>query len=256
ACRGRAGRRARARRRVRRGLCDRRPGAALKRRRPGPHHRRHGLHRPARSRPARAAARHLGARAWLLAAHACDAEGGAVTAALHARRRAPPLPRLGDGAVGEHAGPVPIDVQRARARGRRRGGPARAVAGRRARPLHRGHPVTAAAAIAAWVGGSLILLSDGRRGLALGLAVLGGGLAGLALDAGHAFAAVALAAGGAGAGALRLREGADGWGIMPPGSTPRLILATVSALIALYLAAVITEGPGAGFRFAVPAVIA
>jgi len=116
--------------------------------------------------------------------------------------------------------------------------------------------VTAAAAIAAWVGGSLILLSDGRRGLALGLAVLGGGLAGLALDAGHAFAAVALAAGGAGAGALRLREGADGWGIMPPGSTPRLILATVSALIALYLAAVITEGPGAGFRFAVPAVIA
>ena len=115
--------------------------------------------------------------------------------------------------------------------------------------------MTIAAAVAAWLGGSLVLLSDGRRGLALGIAILGAGLAGLAVDIGQFAEAVALLAGAAGAAALRLRDGRDDWGVMPPGSTPRLILAVVSGLVALYLATVVTEGGAIGFRFAVPAAI-
>jgi len=116
--------------------------------------------------------------------------------------------------------------------------------------------VTVAAAAAAWLGGAIVLLSDGRRGLALGLGVLGAGLAALALIAGHDLEAVALLAGGVAGAALRSRNGPPGWGVMPAGSTPRLILAVVAALIGLWLAAAVTSGEGAGLRFAVTVLLA
>ena len=116
--------------------------------------------------------------------------------------------------------------------------------------------MTIAAAVIAWLGGSAVLLSDGRRGLALGLALLGAGLGGLALDAGSAIEAATLAGGGLVAAALRLRAGPEGWRIMPAGSTPRLILAIVAALISLYLTAVIAGGEDGALRFALLAVIA
>ncbi len=116
--------------------------------------------------------------------------------------------------------------------------------------------MTVAAAAAAWLGGAIVLLSDGRRGLALGVAILGAALAALALLAGHDVEAAALVAGGVVAGALRLRSGPPGWGVMPAGSTPRLILAVVAALIALWLAAAVTTGDGASLRFAVTVLLA
>lgn len=116
--------------------------------------------------------------------------------------------------------------------------------------------MTVAAAAAAWVGGSIVLLSDGRRGLATGLALLGVALAAVAFLGGHDVEAAALLAGGAVAAALRLRDGPSGWGVMPAGSTPRLILTIVAGLIALWIAAAVTGVGDAGLRFAVPAVLA
>lgn len=116
--------------------------------------------------------------------------------------------------------------------------------------------MTVAAAVAAWLGGSIVLLSDGRRGLALGMAILASGLAALAFIADDVPAAIALLVGGAGAAALRLRSGREGWGVMPAGSTPRLILSIVAGLLSLWLAAAVTTGPGAGLRFAVLTTLA
>jgi hypothetical protein len=115
--------------------------------------------------------------------------------------------------------------------------------------------VTAVAAIAAWLGGSIVMFSDGRRGLALGVAVAAAGLGVLALSAGHGAAGAALLAGGGIAAVLCLRGTPEGWGVMPAGSTPRLILCIVTGLLALWIAAVITSGGDTGLRFAVPAVI-
>jgi len=115
--------------------------------------------------------------------------------------------------------------------------------------------VTVAAAAAAWLGGAIVLLSDGRRGLALGVAVLGAGLAALAFIAGREAEALALLAGGLVSAGLRLRNGPAGWGVMPAGSTPRLILAVVAGLIGLWFAVVVTTGEGAGLRFAVTVLL-
>lgn len=115
--------------------------------------------------------------------------------------------------------------------------------------------MTIAAAVAAWLGGSTVLLSDGRRGLATGLGVLAAALAVLAFLDGHGVEAVVLIAGGAVAAALRFRSGPPGWGVMPAGSTPRLILAIVAGLFALWIAAAVTGGDDAGLRFAIPAVL-
>lgn len=109
--------------------------------------------------------------------------------------------------------------------------------------------MSVAAAFAAWLGGSILLLGDGRRGLALGLAVLTAALALFALDAGDVATATALALGGATAAALRLRSGPDGWGLMRPGSTPRIMLAIVTGVLALYFAASLAVGDGAAVRF-------
>ncbi len=65
-----------------------------------------------------------------------------------------------------------------------------------------------------------------------------------------------LLAGGAGCAFGLLRTGRQAWGLMPPGSTPRLILAVVGGVLALWVAASVTTGPDAPLRFAVIAVLA
>jgi hypothetical protein len=107
------------------------------------------------------------------------------------------------------------------------------------------------AAFVAWLGATLIVLSDGRRGLALGLAALTLALTALAWSQGETVGAAALFAGGAGASIQRLRSGGvAGWGLMPEGSTPRLLLCVAVGLVALWFAASITFGPAAPLRFA------
>jgi len=116
--------------------------------------------------------------------------------------------------------------------------------------------VEASAGFVAWLGASVVVLADGRRGLALGIALAAAGLGALAwLDAGPPAAAV-VAAGGLVAAGGRLRAGEPGWAIMPAGSTPRTVLCVATALVALWLALVITTGPGAGLRFAAVACLA
>ena len=111
------------------------------------------------------------------------------------------------------------------------------------------------AAFVAWVGAALVVLADGRRGLALGLVLFTAGLAVLAWPAGMAFGAVAIAAGGLVAAGQCLRSGPASWGIMPAGSTPRLIICIASGLLALWMAASVTSGTGAPLRFAVLLVV-
>jgi hypothetical protein len=115
---------------------------------------------------------------------------------------------------------------------------------------------TGLAALAAWVGASLIVLSDGRRGLALGMGVAAAGLAAIAWQSAGPLAATAIAVGGLAATAGRLRSGGLGWGIMPAGSTPRLLLCVAAALVAVWVATTVTTGPGAGLRFVVLATLA
>ena len=111
------------------------------------------------------------------------------------------------------------------------------------------------AALVAWLGASLIVLADGRRGLALGTAFAATGLAAVTwLGAGPVPAGI-LALGGGIAAGRRLASGSGGWAVMPPGSTPRLILCVASALIALWIALGITSGESAALRFAVLVVI-
>jgi hypothetical protein len=99
-----------------------------------------------------------------------------------------------------------------------------------------------AGAAASWLGIALLLVADGRRGLALGLVVATAGLVLATAAAGQPPAGVAaLAAGGLIAAALRLRDGQPGWGLLPPGSTPRL-----TGAIVVLIAAVIVAGPGIG----------
>jgi hypothetical protein len=110
--------------------------------------------------------------------------------------------------------------------------------------------VTAAAAFTAWLGASVIVLSDARRGLALGLALVAIGFAAIVWAGGEPIGAAAVLAGGAVAVLQRLRSGTDVWGLMPPGSTPRLILALASGVLVLWITLSVTSGPGAPIRFA------
>jgi hypothetical protein len=114
--------------------------------------------------------------------------------------------------------------------------------------------IEAAAAFVAWLGASLIVLADGRRGLALAIAVAAAGIAVLALQGPGPIAASAIAVGGAAAAARRLWSGPAGWEIMPPGSTPRLLLCIAVPLVALWVALSITAGPGQALRFTVLSV--
>jgi len=99
-----------------------------------------------------------------------------------------------------------------------------------------------AGAAVAWVGGTLLVVADGRRGMALGLLVLTAGLVTASAAAGQSPPAVAaFGMGGVIAATLRLRAGRPGWGVMPAGSTPRL----VGAIVAL-IGAALVAGAGAG----------
>jgi hypothetical protein len=115
--------------------------------------------------------------------------------------------------------------------------------------------VSEVAAFFAWAGAALIVLSDGRRGLALGLGLITPGFAVLALAAGESLAAVAILLGGAFAAVQRLRTGPDVWGLMPSGSTSRLLLSIAGGLLALWIATSVMTGPGAPLRFAVLSVL-
>jgi hypothetical protein len=103
----------------------------------------------------------------------------------------------------------------------------------------------------------MIVLSDGRRGLALGLGLITVAFATLTWAwAGDGWpAAAALLAGGAIAAVQRLRHGTIGWGLMPGGSTSRLILVIAAGVVALWIAVSVTSGAAASIRFAAVAVI-
>jgi hypothetical protein len=115
--------------------------------------------------------------------------------------------------------------------------------------------IEAGAALLAWLGAAMIVLADGRRGLAAGLGLLALAFSLLAIAGGEAVAGIAVGVGGAIAAFQQWRRGPAGWGIMPPGSTPRLVLCVASGLVALWIAASITTGSGAPLRFAVLVVI-
>jgi hypothetical protein len=111
--------------------------------------------------------------------------------------------------------------------------------------------VTEAAAFLAWLGAAVIVLADGRRGLALGLALTTAGFAVLAWLGGESLAAAAVLLGGGVAAAQRLRTGPDVWGVMAPGSTARVVLCIAGGLLALWISTSVMTGPGAPLRFAV-----
>jgi hypothetical protein len=109
----------------------------------------------------------------------------------------------------------------------------------------------AGAAFVAWLGAAIVVLADGRRGLALGLALVTISLAILTWPSGMAVGSVAIGVGGMIAAVQCWRSGPAEWGIMPAGSTPRLILCIASGLLGFWLAASVTIGPDASRRFAV-----
>jgi len=115
--------------------------------------------------------------------------------------------------------------------------------------------LSAAAAFVAWAGAAVIVLTDGRRGLALGLALIALGLGAATWAVMDWPPALLLLLGGGVAAARRLRSGPPGWVFMPPGSTARLILSIFGGLVALWIAAVVTDGGSVEIRYAVLVVI-
>ena len=112
-----------------------------------------------------------------------------------------------------------------------------------------------AAGLVAWVGASLVVLSDGRRGLALGMAMATAGLAAIVWADVGPVPAVLVAIGGAAAAGRRLTSGPAGWNVMPGGSTPRFILCVAAGLLAAWVAFGVTGGHGPGLRFAAISVV-
>ena len=86
-----------------------------------------------------------------------------------------------------------------------------------------------------WLGGAVLLNSDARRGLALGLLIAGAGLGASQWAAGQPAAAVASTVGGVLAAALRLRDGETGWRLVPAGATPRVVLSLVTLVVLLLI---------------------
>lgn len=102
----------------------------------------------------------------------------------------------------------------------------------------------------AWLGATLVALSEARRGLALGLALAGLGL-GLAVDMSQGLvAAGGLALAGLVSGLLNLRDGPSGWGLLPPGSTPRVVLSALALAASVLVGGAFQGGPGAAARVA------
>jgi hypothetical protein len=98
-----------------------------------------------------------------------------------------------------------------------------------------------AGAAFAWLGAALLVLNHGRRGLALGLLVATAGLGLVGYGSGRPQVAACLVAGGVLAAGLRLRDGDPGWGLIPSGSTPRLVLCLL-ALVAVALIGTTLQG--------------
>src|SRR5712692_1679422 len=117
-------------------------------------------------------------------------------------------------------------------------------------------PQPEAARCCGWLGAAMIVLSDGRRGLAAGLGLVAVGFTAIAWADGAWVGGAFLIIGGAVAVIALLRAGPQDWGIMPAGSTPRLILAVAGGILSLWMAASVTTGPGASLRFASLAVLA
>ena len=115
--------------------------------------------------------------------------------------------------------------------------------------------IEVASAFVALVGASAIVLSDGRRGLAVGTFLVALGLAVASLPPGGWLGAAALVAGGAAAAVRRYTAGPPRWNVMPAGSTPRLVLCVAGGLVALWVGAAVMTGPGGGLRFSVLAVL-
>jgi len=113
-----------------------------------------------------------------------------------------------------------------------------------------------AAGIAVWLGVSMLVVADGRRAIAAGVALATLGMSVLTLVTAGPLAAAALAAGGGVAAARRFASGPAGWDILPSGSTPRLVLCIATAIVAFWIAAGLTEGPVASLRFAVMVAVA
>src|SRR5207245_10450290 len=101
------------------------------------------------------------------------------------------------------------------------------------------------AAFAAWLGAAMIVLADGRRGLALGIGLVAVGFTAIAWAGGVWLGGTFLLAGGAVAVIELLRSGPQDWGRMPAGSTPGLVLACAGAILSLRMAASVTPVPRA-----------
>ncbi|HUZ89522.1 MAG TPA: hypothetical protein VMU49_06810 [Candidatus Acidoferrales bacterium] len=98
------------------------------------------------------------------------------------------------------------------------------------------------AVILAWLGGAAVLLSSGRRGIALGIGAAGLGLGLSEFAAGAGEEAILVLLGALLAAGLRLRDGGRGWGTLGPGSTPGLISALAALLGPLLLAVYLLPG--------------
>jgi hypothetical protein len=97
----------------------------------------------------------------------------------------------------------------------------------------------------AWLGGSVLVLSDARRGLAVGLLVAATGLALVRASEGAFAEAGLILAGGVLAAVASLRRNRRrGWGLLTPGSTPRIVFCVVAGGAALWLATGLLDGPG------------
>jgi hypothetical protein len=97
----------------------------------------------------------------------------------------------------------------------------------------------------AWLGAAVLVLSDARRGLAVGLLVAVVGLAVIRAAEGDAVDAGILLVFGLLASVIGLRRNPRrGWGLLPPGSTPRIVFSLVVGGLALWLGLGVLDTPG------------
>ena len=97
----------------------------------------------------------------------------------------------------------------------------------------------------AWLGAAVLVLSDARRGLAAGLLLAAVGLAVIRVAEGDAVDAGILFVFGLLASIIGLRRNPRrGWGLLPPGSTPRIVLSIVVGGLALWLGIGVLDTPG------------
>ena len=113
----------------------------------------------------------------------------------------------------------------------------------------------AGAAFVAWLGMSVVVLADGRRGLALGIVLVTAGLAVIVFQGAGPIAAGALGVGGAAAALRRLTHGPSGWRVMPPGSTPRVVLCVAAGILVLWISFSATTAGDSALRFAILTVL-